>query len=77
MPQLGLGFPQRAARLLKEGGVRTPERVPVQPRGPDLLPGRYERTMMAWVRTAASFIPFGYSIYKLQGDVTRGERCCV
>jgi len=34
----------------------------------------YERTMMAWIRTAASMITFGFTIYKFfQLDIPRHE----
>jgi putative membrane protein len=35
----------------------------------------YDRTMMAWIRTATSLISFGFAIYKFfQIELQRGER---
>lgn len=33
----------------------------------------YERTLMAWTRTAASLISFGFTIYKFFEDVNRNK----
>jgi uncharacterized membrane protein YidH (DUF202 family) len=35
----------------------------------------YERTLMAWVRTAASMISFGFSIYKLRKEKVSVALC--